>query len=89
MFSSLILPRAETKPWRPKYDKREVATFVTGWVLREDMDRCQKRTENILYGVMRVSNLPQTMLNCSGVSVRLDVNCFIRVKSKEPKIHVL
>jgi len=48
MFSSLIVPRAEAKPWRPKYDDREVEIVVTGWLITENTDRCQKGTENIL-----------------------------------------
>jgi len=58
-------------------------------VIREDKERCSKRTDNILYGMRLASNLPQTVLNCNGVAERLNVNCFIRVKNKEPITYVL
>jgi hypothetical protein len=47
-FSSLIVPKAEAKPWRPKYDDREVEIVVTEWVITGDTGICQKGTENIL-----------------------------------------
>jgi len=32
MFSSLIIPRAEAKPWRPKYNDREgKQLWQDGW----------------------------------------------------------
>ena len=44
------------------------------WAITEDTDRCQKRTENILYGMMRASNLQRTVVNCNGAAARLNVN---------------
>jgi hypothetical protein len=58
-------------------------------VIREDKERCSKRTENIMYGMRLATNLPQTVLNCNGAAESLNVNCFIRVKNKERTIYVL